>query len=93
MRIFSSREIVQQTRQKYRELPEIRQQQQMERDRKIRRSHRIMMDIFNKVRGHGHQQFGIVHGFFDRCFEWLINIFYCISFYIVVCVCDYMCKN
>lgn len=49
MRIFSSREIIQKTRQKYQELPEMRHRQQVERDRKIRRNQRIMMGIFNKV--------------------------------------------
>lgn len=50
MRIFKSREIISQTRRKYQKLPEIRQRQQMERDMKIRRNHRILVNVFSKVR-------------------------------------------
>lgn len=50
MRIFKSREIISQTRRKYQKLPEILQRQQMEREMKIRRNHRILVNVFSKVR-------------------------------------------
>lgn len=50
MRIFKSREIISQTRRKYQKLPEIQQRQQMERDMKIRRNHRMLVNVFSKVR-------------------------------------------
>lgn len=49
MRIFKSREIVRQTRRKYQKLPEIQQRQQVEREIKIRRNHRILVNMFSKV--------------------------------------------
>lgn len=50
MRIFKSREIISQTRRKYQKLPEIQQRQQMECDMKIRRNHRMLVNMFSKVR-------------------------------------------
>lgn len=50
IRIFKTREIVSQTRRKYQKLPEILKRQQMERDTKIRRNHRILVNMFSKVR-------------------------------------------
>lgn len=49
MRIFSSKEIVNRTRRKYQKLPEIRQRHQMERDMKIRRNQRMLVNVFSKV--------------------------------------------
>lgn len=49
MRIFSSKEIVHRTRRKYEKLPEIRQRHQMERDMKIQRNQRMLVNVFSKV--------------------------------------------
>ncbi|XP_031618618.1 uncharacterized protein LOC116337832 [Contarinia nasturtii] len=48
MRIFKSRDIISQTRRKYKKLPEILKRQQMERETKIRRNHRILVNMFSK---------------------------------------------
>ncbi|XP_055315267.1 formin-J-like [Sitodiplosis mosellana] len=48
IRIFKSREIVSQTRRKYQKLPEQKKRQQLERDVKIHRNHRILANMFNK---------------------------------------------
>lgn len=49
IRIFKTREIKRRTRRKYQKLPEILKRQQLERDMKIRRNHRILVNTFSKV--------------------------------------------
>lgn len=49
IRIFKTREIKSRTRRKYQKLPEILQRQQLERDVKIRRNHRMLVNMFSKV--------------------------------------------
>lgn len=60
-RIFTSKDIVRQTRRKYQKLPEIRHRRQVENDKKIRRNQRMLATIFNKVRLS-------VHDFASYCF-------------------------
>lgn len=51
-RLFTSKDITANTRRKYRKLPEIRQKKIAEKEEKIRKNHRKLANIFNKVSLH-----------------------------------------
>lgn len=48
-RLFASKDITANTRRKYRKLPEIVQKKVAEKEHKIRKNHRQLAGIFNKV--------------------------------------------
>lgn len=52
IRLFTSKDITTNTRRKYRKLPEIRQKKIAEKEVKIRKNHRNLAFIFNKVNLH-----------------------------------------